>query len=142
VGRVRAALCMAAVVMALLVSAGQAEPASAALPAYCHLDAGKIALATSTTTRSVNARWPGFTCTTPGPMGYDAKLFVWNGASWQYLSNPYANGSKTAVTSFPGHSITVSCPHQALVRISVAYRFYLSHTSYKQIYWTNSAICS
>ena len=139
---VRAALCVAAMVSALLVPVGLAGPASATLPAFCHIDAGKIALDTSKATRSVDARWPGFTCTTPGPMGYDAKLFVWTGAAWVFVSNPYGNGSRTAVTSFPGLSITVSCPHGAVVRMSLAYRYYSGHVSYKQIYWTSSTTCS
>ena len=133
-----AVILSAAAVLAL----GLATPASAAvLPTYCHLGAGKIAVSTSTATRSLDIRWPGLSCTAPATgTGVSVLLYAWNGSSWYFVNNAY-NVSTTSLSQ-PAGAVVDSCPHRALVKARVTYIVTSSTTQTKTPYWTNTTICS
>jgi hypothetical protein len=126
-----------AIVVALLVPLAVAQPASAGLPAGCHIDAGKVAAATSHSNRSVDVRWPGMACSTPGSLQIRAKLHWRVGTVWYFSKSPFYAVSGSG-TTLPGAMVTTSCPHRDLVYVEVAY---LSGTGSVHAL-TNQTICS
>jgi hypothetical protein len=122
---------------ALLIPLAAAQPASAGLPAGCHIDAGKVAAATSHANRSVDVRWPGMACSTARSLQIRAKLHWRVGTVWYFSKVPFYAVSGSG-TTLPGATVTTSCPHRDLVYVEVAY---LSGSGSVEAL-TNQTICS
>jgi hypothetical protein len=102
----------------LMLAGALAAPASAALPAGCHLAAGKIVAGTSTRTRSVDARWPGITCTASGSLWIIAQLWTEPGRTWMAGAQVVEVAS---AASLSGGSAVFHCTHRAPTQIRVTY---------------------
>jgi hypothetical protein len=106
---------------ALLIPLAAAQPASAALPSSCHLSAGKLVAWTATTTRSVDARWPGMACATPAYLWITAQLWQDQAGKWVGGTVTTVEYTPTMTTSLPGGSAVFHCTHRAPVQLRMAY---------------------
>jgi hypothetical protein len=129
-----------AITVALLAPLAVATAASANINS-CHLSAGKVVAWTATTTRSVDARWPGMACTYPGDMWIYAQLWQDQGGRWV--------GGTSAIVGFayglvvPAGAGVFHCTHRALTQIRLTYQWkWPARTLWQGFAATNVAVCS